>query len=153
MGLGTGPEGRHALGTEKSVRTSLQWWRPLRLGRPGSVQGSGQCLRRIASAPVPQCDLYDGVAIGEGRLCSFLVIGGDGRRGVVFSALDDVESPDVEAGAREFAGKVGQGTGLVQQLHQYSFVRDCFEAGLVEDRKGVVRPVVTQFEMGYQRIR
>ena len=84
--------------------------------------------------------LYDGVAAGEGRLRPFLVIGGDGRGGVVFPSLDDVESPDVEAGAREFAGKVGQGSGLVRQLHEYSFVRDCFEARFVEDRKGVVRP-------------
>ena len=74
----------------------------------------------MAYAPVPQCDLYDGVAVGKGCLGSFLVIGGDGCGGVVFPALDDVESPDVKAGAREFAGKVGQGTGLVQQLHQYS---------------------------------
>ena len=70
----------------------------------------------------------------------FLVIGGDGRGGVVSPALDDVESPDVEAGAREFAGEVGQSSGLVQQLHQYGFVRDRFEAGFVEDGKGVVRP-------------
>ena len=51
--------------------------------------------------------LYDGVAAGEGRLRPFLVIRRDGRGGVFFPALDDVESPDVEAGAREFAGKVG----------------------------------------------
>ena len=38
-------------------------------------------------------------------------------------------------------GQVVQGAGLVQQLHQYSFVRDCLEAGFVEDGKGVVRPV------------
>ena len=49
----------------------------------------------------PQCALYDGVAVGEGRLGAFLVIGGDGRSGVVFPALDDVESPDVKAGVRD----------------------------------------------------
>ena len=79
--------------------------------------------------------------MGQGRLGPFLVIGGDGCGGVVTAALDDVESPDVEAGAREFAGKVGQGSGLVRQLDEHSFVRDCLEAGLVEDGKGVVRPV------------
>ena len=65
---------------------------------PDSVRGNRWCLWNVAYALVPQCALYDGVAVGKGRLGSFLVIGGDGRRGVVFSALDDVESPDVESG-------------------------------------------------------
>ena len=90
---------------------------------------------------MPQCALYDGVAVGKGCLGPFLVIGGDGRGGVVFPALNDVEGPDVEACVLEFAGEVGQGSGLVQQLHQYSFVRDCFEAAFVEDGKRMVRPV------------
>ena len=86
--------------------------------------------------PSVAVSLYDGIAVGQGRLGPFLVIGDDGCGGVVFPALDYVESPDVETGGREFAGEVGQGSGLVWQLYQYSIVRYCFEASFVEDGTG-----------------
>lgn len=55
----------------------------------------------------------------------FLFIGGDGRSRVVIPPLDDVERPVALAGVLEFED--GQGSGLVRQLGQYSFVSDFFE--------------------------
>ena len=84
-----------ALRTEKSRCAFLQWWWQYAWEGPDSVRGNSWCLWSVPYAPVPQWDLYDGVAAGEGRLGPFLVIGGDGCGGVVFPALDDVEGPDV----------------------------------------------------------